>query len=120
MPARGDEDTQMMAEDYLRMGLAKVNAMELPVPYKPEQEFSKDILVVGGGLAGLTSAAGGFEGRVLGGAGREGGGTGRLSEEGEANRHHSLTRISKDNTLDELIQEVTSEPENQGLYRSHG
>ena len=45
----GDEDTQMMAEDYLRMGLAKVRAMELPEPYKPEEEISKDILVVGGG-----------------------------------------------------------------------
>ena len=52
----GAEDTQMMAEDYLRMALAKVNAMELPVPFKPEQELSKDILVVGGGLAGMTSA----------------------------------------------------------------
>jgi quinone-modifying oxidoreductase subunit QmoB len=52
----GEEDTQMMAEDYLRMAAAKVNAMELPVPYKPEEEMSKDILVVGGGLAGLTSA----------------------------------------------------------------
>ncbi|PKN62751.1 MAG: heterodisulfide reductase subunit A [Deltaproteobacteria bacterium HGW-Deltaproteobacteria-15] len=52
----GAEDTQMMAEDYLRMAMAKVTAMELPVPYKPEQEISKDILVVGGGLAGMTSA----------------------------------------------------------------
>jgi quinone-modifying oxidoreductase subunit QmoB len=52
----GDEDTQMMAEDYLRMGIAKVNSMELPEPYKPEQEVSKDILVVGGGLTGMTSA----------------------------------------------------------------
>jgi len=52
----GEENTQMMAEDYLRMGLAKVKDMQLPVPFKPEQEMSKDILVVGGGLAGLTSA----------------------------------------------------------------
>jgi quinone-modifying oxidoreductase subunit QmoB len=52
----GEEDTQMMAEDYLRMSLAKVEAMELPVPFKPEQEISKDILVVGGGLAGMTAA----------------------------------------------------------------
>ncbi|MDB9822081.1 FAD-dependent oxidoreductase [Deltaproteobacteria bacterium] len=52
----GDEDTQMMAEDYLRMGIAKINAMQLPEPYKPEEEISKDILVVGGGLTGLTSA----------------------------------------------------------------
>ncbi|MBW2028656.1 MAG: hydrogenase iron-sulfur subunit [Deltaproteobacteria bacterium] len=52
----GDEDTQMMAEDYLRMGLAKIDSMELPEPYKPEEEFSRDILVVGGGLSGMTSA----------------------------------------------------------------
>jgi quinone-modifying oxidoreductase subunit QmoB len=52
----GEEDTQMMAADYLRMAMAKVGAMELPVPYKPDQELSKDILVVGGGLAGMTSA----------------------------------------------------------------
>jgi len=52
----GDEDTQMMAEDYLRMGLAKVGNMELPEPYKPEEEISRDILVVGGGATGLTSA----------------------------------------------------------------
>jgi len=52
----GDEDTQMMAEDYLRMGGAKVKKMELPEGYKPEEEMSKDILVIGGGLAGLTAA----------------------------------------------------------------
>jgi len=52
----GEEDTQMMAEDYLRMSLAKVEAMQLPVPFKPEQEISRDILVVGGGLAGMTAA----------------------------------------------------------------
>ncbi|RLB34062.1 MAG: heterodisulfide reductase subunit A [Deltaproteobacteria bacterium] len=52
----GEEDTQMMAEDYLRMSLAKVGTMELPEPFQPEGEISRDILVVGGGLAGLASA----------------------------------------------------------------
>jgi quinone-modifying oxidoreductase subunit QmoB len=52
----GEEDTQMMAEDYLRMSGAKVEAMELPEPYQPEEEISKDILVVGGGLTGMNSA----------------------------------------------------------------
>jgi quinone-modifying oxidoreductase subunit QmoB len=46
----------MMAEDYLRMATAKANKTELPEPYKPEQEMSKDVLVVGGGLTGLTAA----------------------------------------------------------------
>jgi len=52
----GEEDTQMMAEDYLRMGITKVQAMELPEPYMPEEEMSKDILVVGGGASGLAAA----------------------------------------------------------------
>ncbi len=52
----GDEDTQMMAEDYIRMSASKVNDMELPEPFKPEEELSGDILVVGGGITGLTSA----------------------------------------------------------------
>lgn len=51
-----DENTQMMAEDYLNMGIAKGKAMQLPEPYKPEGEISKDILVVGGGITGMTAA----------------------------------------------------------------
>ena len=52
----GEEDTQMMAEDYVRMAVAKMKKMEPPVAYQPEQEMSKDILVVGGGVTGMTSA----------------------------------------------------------------
>jgi len=50
------EDTQMMAEDYLRMSGARMKSMEPPDPYKPEQEMSRDILVVGGGTTGMTAA----------------------------------------------------------------
>jgi quinone-modifying oxidoreductase subunit QmoB len=50
-----DEDTQMMAEDYIRMGILKMQKMEAPEPYKVE-EPSKNVLVVGGGLAGITAA----------------------------------------------------------------
>ncbi|MFH1091116.1 MAG: FAD-dependent oxidoreductase [Pseudomonadota bacterium] len=50
------EDIQMAAEDYLRMGCIKVDKMELPQGYHPEEEISKDILVVGGGVTGLTAA----------------------------------------------------------------
>jgi len=52
----GDEDTQMLAEDNLRMGCVKANDTELPEPFKAEEEYSKDVLVVGGGVAGLTAA----------------------------------------------------------------
>lgn len=50
-----DEDTQMLAEDNLRMGLAKQKNMNIPDPYQVEN-FSRGILVVGGGLSGLTAA----------------------------------------------------------------
>jgi quinone-modifying oxidoreductase subunit QmoB len=50
-----DEDTQMMAEDYIRMGILKMQKMEPPEPYKVE-DLSKNVLVVGGGLAGITAA----------------------------------------------------------------
>ena len=50
-----DEDTQMMAEDYIRMGILKMQKMEAPEPYKVE-EICKDLLVVGGGLAGVVAA----------------------------------------------------------------
>ncbi len=49
-----DEDTQMLAEDYIRMGIAKVRNSELPEP--SESEANESILVVGGGTSGLTSA----------------------------------------------------------------
>ncbi len=51
-----DEDTQMMAEDYLRMSAARMKQMLPPEPFIPEQEMSKDILVVGGGTTGMTAA----------------------------------------------------------------
>lgn len=50
-----DEDTLMMAEDYLAMGLAQVNSISLPESYQKE-EISKVILVVGGGISGITAA----------------------------------------------------------------
>ena len=50
----GEEDTQAIADDYIRMGIAKVKATEPPEPLL--EEVSKDILVVGGGMTGLTAA----------------------------------------------------------------
>jgi quinone-modifying oxidoreductase subunit QmoB len=51
-----DEDTQMMAEDYLRMYIAKVQKMEVPEPYQSEEPIDKTVLVVGGGITGITAA----------------------------------------------------------------
>ncbi|MGB9803763.1 FAD-dependent oxidoreductase, partial [Desulfofundulus sp.] len=50
-----DEDTQMLAEDSLRMGIVKAQQSALPEPFQAEN-LSRNVLVVGGGLAGLTAA----------------------------------------------------------------
>ena len=51
-----EDDTQMMAEDYIRMGRAKLNK-ELPLePFKSEAEYAESILVVGGGITGMNAA----------------------------------------------------------------
>jgi quinone-modifying oxidoreductase subunit QmoB len=46
---------QMLAEDYLKMGMAKVEKVKLPEPYKVET-LSKKILVIGGGITGISAA----------------------------------------------------------------
>ncbi|MBI5674565.1 MAG: hydrogenase iron-sulfur subunit [Nitrospirae bacterium] len=52
-----DEDTQALAEDYVRMGIQKAKNSFLPEPFMLEGP-NKDILVIGGGITGLTSALG--------------------------------------------------------------
>jgi len=55
----GDEETQAMAEDYLRMGCVKARKTE---PMEPlVEEISRKVLVVGGGISGLTAALAGAE-----------------------------------------------------------
>ena len=49
-----DEDTQMLAEDYLRMGCTRAQKASPPEPF--QEAIDKTILVVGGGITGLTAA----------------------------------------------------------------
>jgi len=49
-----NDDTQMLGEDYIRMGITRVKNSE-PAAAVIE-ETSKDILIVGGGITGLTAA----------------------------------------------------------------
>jgi len=51
----GDEDTQMLAEDCMRMGIARARTTGIPDPeIKPE--LTTDILIVGGGITGMSAA----------------------------------------------------------------
>ncbi|MDP2835096.1 MAG: FAD-dependent oxidoreductase, partial [Pseudomonadota bacterium] len=49
------ETTQEMAEDYVRMACAEVKAMQVPQG-NPNTGAVKTLLVVGGGISGMTSA----------------------------------------------------------------
>lgn len=46
---------QMLAADYLKMGMARVEKVKLPEAYKLEA-FTRKILVIGGGITGMSSA----------------------------------------------------------------
>jgi quinone-modifying oxidoreductase subunit QmoB len=49
------ETTQEMADDYVRMGCGELKKMKLPAG-NPDTGHSKRLLVVGGGISGLTAA----------------------------------------------------------------
>jgi quinone-modifying oxidoreductase subunit QmoB len=49
-----DEDTDMMAQDYLRMGIVRGKEADLPEPLS--EEVDRTVLVVGGGITGLSAA----------------------------------------------------------------
>jgi quinone-modifying oxidoreductase, subunit QmoB len=49
------DSLQMLAEDYLKMGMVKVEKIDLPEPYQVET-FTRKILVIGGGVAGISAA----------------------------------------------------------------
>ena len=62
-PAEGEEPhaeaaafLNETAQDYLRMECTRAQKTELPNPYTLEEGTNKKILVMGGGLAGMTSA----------------------------------------------------------------
>lgn len=50
----GDEDTQMLADDLVRMGLARLDGMKEIEPLS--EEISDIVMVIGGGRAGLEAA----------------------------------------------------------------
>ncbi|HIE32474.1 MAG TPA: hydrogenase iron-sulfur subunit [Thermodesulfobacteriaceae bacterium] len=50
------DELMSLAKDYVRMGVAKLMNSQAPVPYQPEEEISKTVLVIGGGVAGMTAA----------------------------------------------------------------
>lgn len=103
----GEEDTQMLAEDYLRMYLTKLRKTGLPEPFRPEQPVDKSILVVGGGITGLTAALeasrAGYEVRLVEKSDRLGG---WLARQYKSIPTRAPYRELEETGVDELIAEV--------------
>ena len=103
------ETTQEMAEDYVRMGCAEAKFMRPPEP-SPERGANKRILVVGGGVSGLTaaleSARAGYQALLVEKSGQLGGWARAL--------HRHLPRREpytepRDNDIGALIQQVEAD-----------
>jgi quinone-modifying oxidoreductase subunit QmoB len=107
----GEEDTQAMAADYIRMYVAKLQKMGKLEPFRPDEEINKEILVVGGGVAGLTAAreaaAAGYQVRLVENSDRLGGWLAR--------QHRSVPtrppyRELEETGVEALIEEVQENP----------
>jgi quinone-modifying oxidoreductase subunit QmoB len=104
-----DEDTQMLAEDYLRMGIAKAQKMEALEPLA--EGISKALLVVGGGVTGITAALeaadANYDVVLVEKQARLGGSLAGLQKLAPA--HPPYTEL-EDNLVFERIQEVSRHP----------
>jgi len=100
-----NEDTQALAADYLRMGIARAEKAELPAPFN--EDIDKTILVVGGGISGMSaaleSAKAGYDVILVEKEAELGG---RPRKFPKAFPHRPPYREIEDSTLSKVVQEV--------------
>ena len=103
------ETTQEMADDYLRMGCAEVKKMKLPEG-NPETGKAKRLLVVGGGISGLTAALEasktGYQVLLVEKAGKLGGWAGELHKRMPWREPYA---DPQDTGVDELVKAVSAD-----------
>jgi quinone-modifying oxidoreductase subunit QmoB len=120
------EETQSLAEDYLRMGIVRAQKASPPRPYTEANE--RRVLVVGGGVAGISAALGAARSGVgvvlVEKTGALGGYAGRLHQQvpkrppyetleetgidGAVGEIRSLTNVTI--MIDAEVREVSGEP----------
>jgi len=104
-----DEDTQMLGEDYIRMGIARVGTVEPPEAMA--EETTKDLMVIGGGISGLTAAksaaTAGYKVTLVEKEDRLGGWATRFSK---VFPKHPPYKDLEDSGCDKLVQEVEADP----------
>ena len=103
------ETTQEMADDYIRMACAESKFLKIPKP-SGEQPLNKNIMVVGGGITGMTAAIeaskAGYPSVIIEKSGQLGGVMGQL--------HRRIPTISpyaepEDTTVADLIAAVEAD-----------
>ncbi|MCZ6562965.1 MAG: FAD-dependent oxidoreductase [Deltaproteobacteria bacterium] len=104
-----NEETQSLADDYLRMGIIKGQKTEPPTPYTEANE--RTVLVVGGGIAGLTAALdaakAGFKAVLVEKASRLGGFAVKMKR--QCPKHPPYTDL-EDTGIEARIREVEGHP----------
>jgi len=105
-----EETTQEMADDYIRMGCAEVRFMTVPGG-SGEQQRVPSLLVVGGGITGLTAAteaaAAGYSVTLVEKTGQLGGWVGKLYKR---TPNRSPYADPQDTGIDALIAAVNDNP----------
>jgi quinone-modifying oxidoreductase subunit QmoB len=113
-----EEDTQMLAEDYLRMYITKIQKLEPLEPFKSEEDIDKSILVLGSGITGLTAALQaaktGYDVRLVEKSDQLGG---WLSKQYKSIPTKSPYRELENTEIDKLISEV-NENSRIKIYKS--
>ena len=112
------DDTQSLAEDYMLMGLIKVQKADLPAPAILEN-LSNNILVVGGGITGMTaaleSAKAGYKVVLVEKEPQLGGFANKLYKKIPTRNYTNPVIV--DTEIDKVIKEVESHP-NIKVYKS--
>ena len=105
-----DEVRQEMADDYVRMGCAELKKMRVPEP-NPNAASNRRILVVGGGVSGLTAALEaaetGYEAVVVEKSAELGGWAAKLHRRVP---HRAPYQQPQPTGMDELIAKVRAHP----------
>ncbi len=107
--APNDEDTQMLGEDHIRMGVSRLGTVGPPEAFV--EETSKDLMVIGGGISGMTAArsaaAAGYKVTLVEKEDRLGGWAGRFRKVFPKNPPY---KDLEDSGWEKLAEEVEADP----------
>lgn len=101
------ETTQEMADDYIRMGCAEVKYMNIPA-MSEEQSRNENLLIVGGGVSGMTAAIeaakAGYQASIVEKAGELGGWTGKLLKKVPDHSPYDAPADTQISNMQEIIE----------------